>query len=146
MTASTHDLTVGAELPAFSRSPGLHHWNRFAAVNDEFVDIHMSDLAGQTAGYSGAIGMGNLLWAYLHNVVEEWLDGSGQILRLECQFRSPNLRDTEVTSRGRVKEVREGAASIEVDLDVWVEDADGKTLVPGEATVVLSNPSERGQL
>ena len=53
-------IAVGDELPVLERMSDFHHWNRYAAVNDESVDIHMDDRAGQTAGYPGAFGMVNL--------------------------------------------------------------------------------------
>ena len=31
------DVTVGDELPAWSRKTDFMNWNRYAAVNDEFV-------------------------------------------------------------------------------------------------------------
>ena len=31
------DLTPGSEIPTFVRQQNFHAWNRFAAVNDEFV-------------------------------------------------------------------------------------------------------------
>ena len=64
--ATVSELTVGMEIPEFQRATGLHNWNRYAAVNSEFVDIHMDDEAGQAAGYPTAFGMGNLQWSYLH--------------------------------------------------------------------------------
>ena len=51
--ATVSELTVGMEIPEFQRATGLHNWNRYAAVNSEFVDIHMDDEAGQAAGYPG---------------------------------------------------------------------------------------------
>ena len=39
-------------------------WNRYAAVNDKFVYIHMDDEAGGSAlNEQGAFGMGNLRYA-----------------------------------------------------------------------------------
>jgi len=32
----------GVSLPGFSRITDLPHWNRYAAVNDEFIDVHTS--------------------------------------------------------------------------------------------------------
>jgi acyl dehydratase len=132
------EAAPGTELPPFERRPGFHHWNRYAAVNDEFVDIHMSDESGQAAGYPGAIGMGNLQWAYLHNMLEAWLDGAGRIVRVECQFRGPSLRDAVVRARGTVTAVREEAGEKLVDLDVWIEGGEEKKLIPGTATVALA--------
>jgi hypothetical protein len=40
---------VGDELPPFVRTTGFDNWNRYAAVNDEFVPIHMDDDAGRAA-------------------------------------------------------------------------------------------------
>jgi acyl dehydratase len=84
------NLTVGEELPVFTRKTGFANWNRYAAVNDEFVPIHMDDEAGKTAGNAGAFGMGNLQWSYLMAMLTGWLDGNGRVVKLACQFRSPN--------------------------------------------------------
>ena len=43
------DIEVGAEMPAWSRKTGFMNWNRYAAVNDEFVPFHMDDEAGRSA-------------------------------------------------------------------------------------------------
>ncbi|TQS46971.1 MaoC/PaaZ C-terminal domain-containing protein [Cryptosporangium phraense] len=127
-------VTVGEELPPFVRETGLENWNRYAAVNDEFVPIHMDDEAGQAAGYPSAFGMGNLQWSYLHNLVRDWLDGRGRIVRISCQFRGPNLKGQTVTARGVVDAVNDDGT---VDLTIWTEDQNGGKLAPGRATVVF---------
>ncbi len=71
MTQATSELTVGTEIPVFQRATGLQNWNRYAAVNDEFVDIHMDDEAGRAAGFPTAFGMGNLQWSYLHSMLRQ---------------------------------------------------------------------------
>jgi acyl dehydratase len=130
-------LTVGAELPAFTRATGLPNWNRYAAVNDEFIPIHMDDEAGRAAGYSGAFGMGNLQWSYLHALLNRWMDGSGRIVKMACQFRSPNLKGQVVTASGKVTAVREVGDETLVDVEVWTA-ANGETqLAPGTATVAF---------
>ena len=35
------DVEAGDEIPTFVRQTDMMHWNRYAAVNDEFVYIHM---------------------------------------------------------------------------------------------------------
>jgi acyl dehydratase len=134
---TTTEVAVGDELPVFERTTGFANWNRYAAVNDEFVPIHMDDEAGRRAGYPTAFGMGNLQWAYLHNIVRDWLAGRGKIVRLSCQFRAANTKGMVVTARGTVTGVRDTADGREVDLDVWTEDQEGKKLAPGKATVLL---------
>jgi acyl dehydratase len=131
------DIKVGDELPVFQRATGLHHWNRYAAVNDEFVPIHMDDEAGREAGYSSAFGMGNLQWAYLHNLLRQWLGENGRILSISCQFRSANTKGQVVTAHGAVTAVRDEGGQRIVDLDVWTEEQNGIRLAPGHATVAL---------
>jgi hypothetical protein len=127
----------GDTIPPFERTTGFHNWNRYAAVNDEFVDIHMDDGAGQAAGYPGAFGMGNLQWAYLHNMLRDWVGEDGRIVRMACQFRGPNLRNTVVTARGIVTAVHSADGETLIDLDVWTEtEASGKVAV-GTATVAV---------
>jgi hypothetical protein len=59
MGVVVEELSVGQRIPAFTRATGFPVWNRYAAVNDEFIPIHMDDTVGQAAGMNGAFGMGN---------------------------------------------------------------------------------------
>jgi acyl dehydratase len=128
------------DLPVLTWQPGLHHWNRYAAVNDEFVPIHMDDEAGRAAGYDSAFGMGNLQWSYLHTLLESWLNGRGRIVRLACQFRSPTVKGLTVTAHGRVTAIRERGDETWADLEVWTEDQHGNKIAPGTATVAFGDP------
>src|ERR1700761_8347767 len=132
------DAAVGDTLPEFTRETGLHNWNRYAAVNHEFVPIHMDDQAGQAAGYPTAFGMGNLQWAFLHNLLREWLGDSGHIVRVACQFRAPNIKGMTVTAKGVATERRTENGIQLIDLDVWTEDQDGNSMAPGNATIALN--------
>ena len=130
-------IEVGTEIPPFVRQPGFHHWNRYAAVNDEFVPIHMDDEAGRAAGYPSAFGQGNLQWSYLHNVLRQWLGDDGTIERLSCTFRGANVKDQTVTARGRITAVSEREGRRVVELDVWTENEAGAPLAPGTARVSI---------
>ena len=131
-------LAVGDEIPPFAReNTGLHHFNRYAAVNDEFVPIHMDDEAGRKAGYPSAFGMGNLSTAYLLNALRGWIGEEGTIRALACQFRSPNLKGGSVIARGRVTAIHADGDETVADLEMWTEDGDGNHLAPGTATVAV---------
>src|SRR5438128_9920253 len=110
MAVDRDTVTIGTELPTFVRTTGFHNWNRFAAVNDEFVPIHMDDEAGRAQGFPGAFGMGNLMWASLHNLVRDWMGDDGRIVAFGCSFRSPNLRGTTIDARGMLVAVRDDDA------------------------------------
>jgi acyl dehydratase len=127
------NVNVGDVVPAFVRQTEFANWNRYAAVNDEFVPIHMDDEAGAAAGNGGAFGMGNLQWAYLHNMLRDWMGPNGTILTMEVQFRSINHKNQIVSAKGVVTAV-DGDV---VTLDVWTEQQEGTKLAPGTATVRL---------
>ena len=132
------ELEVGREIPPYSRETGFEVWNRFAAVNYEFVPIHMDDEAGKKAGQAGAIGMGRLQWSYLHILLTDWLGDDGRVVRIGAQFRSPNLKGMTLTAKGKITAVRTEQRQTLVDLDIWIEDGEGKTIAPGTATVAIA--------
>jgi hypothetical protein len=135
------DLGIGAEIPPFVRTTDAANWNRYAAVNDEFVGIHMDDEAGRAAGGSGAFGMGNMQWAYLHNMLRDWLDGRGRIVSASCRLRSMNTKGQTVVAGGRITGVRAVGEQTLVDLDIWTQDAVAdRMLATGVATVALDGP------
>ena len=140
MAVDRETVTVGSELPPFVRTTDFHNWNRYAAVNDEFVPIHMDDAAGQAQGFPGAFGMVNLMWSYLHNLVRDWIGDDGRIVAMGCSFRSPNLRGMTVEARGTVTAVRDEDGERFVDLELTVVDHDNAdtVLVPATATVALA--------
>lgn len=136
--ATGSHVAVGDRLPPLTRQTGLENWNRFAAVNSEFVPIHMDDEAGRAAGHPTAIGMGNLQWSYLHNLVRDWLAGYGYIVRMAVQFRGRNTKGMTVTANGVVTAVEQHPdGGHTATLEIWTEDQDGTALAPGTAVVRL---------
>jgi acyl dehydratase len=133
------NITIGMEIPPMQHSPDFAHWNRYAAVNDEFVPIHMDEAAGREAGFESAIGMGNLQWAYLHNVLEAWAGEAGRLIALSCQFRSANARGQTVTARARVTGLQDVDGQAHVELETWTEDQNGTRVATGNATVVIGS-------
>ena len=138
MTIDRTSLHAGSAVPAFTRTAGFHNWNRYAAVNSEFVDIHMDDEAGQRAGYPGAIGMGNLTIAWFHAMLREWLGREGRVISFSGQFRSPALKGDVITCSATVTSVTENDGRALVELDLDAQNQRGDKLMPGKAVVEIS--------
>ena len=81
MSGAQFRARIGDEVPALVRVTDLAHWNRYAAVNDEFIPIHMDPDDAKAAGQPDVFGMGNLRFGYLHAVLEDWL---GDAVRGSC--------------------------------------------------------------
>lgn len=129
-------VSVGTRIGPMRRSTGLAEWNRYAAINDEFMPMHMDDRAAQVAGMSAAFGQGNLQISYLHTLLRDWLNESGQISRLTARFLKPMFAGT-VTVAASVAGVRSSAAKDEIDLDLTISDEDDIVLTVGSATVTV---------
>jgi acyl dehydratase len=133
------DISVGDELPEWSRKTDFMSWNRYAAVNDEFVYIHMDDEAGRASlNEQGAFGMGNLRYAYIVNALQDWIGDEAQIREIGCQFRAINQKNDVLTVVGTVTEkvVEDGESLVRLDVDVVNQDGD-KTC-PGHAIVAVA--------
>ena len=131
------DVSVGDEIPPFERKTDFMNWNRYAAVNDEFVYLHMDDEVGKAAGQGAAFGMGNLRWAYVVNALREWIGDEAEVREVAMQFRAINHKHDVLTTFGKVtdKEVVDGEHRLRLDIDV--KNQNGDTTAPGHAIVVL---------
>ncbi len=137
-TVYWEDLEEGQQITSWSRKTDFMHWNRYAAVNDEFVYIHMDDEAGRAAlNDAGAFGMGNLRFAYLHNMLRDWAGEEGQVKKVGCQYRAINQKNDVLTCTGTVKAKRIENGEHLVDLEIDVVNEQGQSTTPGEATVAL---------
>jgi len=139
------DVDEGDCLPLFQRYTDLMSFNRFAAVNDEFVYHHMDIDVANSRGQKDVDGMGLLQFSYLHNLLRQWIGEDGDIRRAQIRYRANNGRGDIVSSHGRViRAYREGGLNL-VDVEMWTENQRGETLSPGSATVSLPSwPTTEG--
>ena len=95
------EIDIGDPLPEWSRTTGFMEWNRYAAINDEFVPFHMDDAAGRKGGNEqGAFGMGNLRYAYIVNALKQWIGDEAEIREVGCQYRAINQQGDLLTVTG----------------------------------------------
>ena len=131
------DVKEGDSLPIFRRYTDLMNFNRFAAVNDEYVYHHMDLDIANSRGQRDVDGMGLLQFSYLHNMLLQWMGEEGDITRASVQYRANNGRGDIVSCHGRVvRKYQEGTRNL-VDVDVWTENRRSETLSRGNATVSL---------
>jgi acyl dehydratase len=134
------DVSVGDEMPAWSRQTDFMHWNRYAAVNDEFVPFHMDDEDGRRAGnQQGAFGMGNLRYAYLVNALRDWIGDEAEVREIGCQYRAINQKNDTLSVVGKVVEKEIVGGENRIKLTTNVMNQNGDATCPGHAVVVLPN-------
>ena len=138
MSLDMNTIEVGNEIPAWSRKTSFAEWNRYAAVNEEFVPFHMDDEAGRRAGNEqGAFGMGNLRYAYIVNALHDWIGDEGMVREVGCQYRAINQKDDVLTVVGKVtkKTIENGRPVLHLDINVL--NSENQATCPGHAIVEL---------
>ena len=131
------DINAGDAIEPWSRQTEFMNWNRFAAVNDEFVPFHMDDDAGRAAkNEQGAFGMGNLRYTYIANALRDWAGDEVIIREIGVQFRAINQKHDILTVTGKVtsKDVEDGEQRLRMDIDVVNQN--GESTCPGHAILV----------
>lgn len=131
------DVAIGDEIPAFERETDFMSWNRYAAVNEEFVYIHMDDEAGKAAGQGAAFGMGNLRWAYVLNALRAWIGDEAEVRELGMQFRAINHKHDQLRTFAKVTEKKHEGGENLVVLEINVLNQKDEKTAPGRAVVVL---------
>lgn len=138
MSVNYDDIAIGDRLPAWSRRTSFAEWNRYAAVNEEFVPFHMDDEAGRRAGNEGgAFGMGNLRYAYIVNALREWIGDDAVVREVGCQYRAINQKDDVLTVTGEVTAKKDEDGERRVYLDINVVTQDGAPTCPGHAVLAF---------
>ena len=138
MAVDLHDLEPGMQLPPWVAPSGIEAWNRFAAVNDEFIPVHMDDEAGRRAGNeAGAFGMGNLRLAYVANLLRDWAGDDAEIRELQVQYRSRHQKHDVLTATGTVVAVTTEGDERLVSVAIDVVAQDGRSTAPGTAIVAF---------
>jgi acyl dehydratase len=132
------DLYVGYRLPQWSRTTDLMTWNRFAAVNDEFVYFHMDDDAGRAAkNQQGAFGMGNLRFSYLINSIRDAFGDEVLIREVGCSYRAINQKGDTLSVTAEVDRlwIEEGECMVYLVMDAVNQD--GTSTCPGHSVLVV---------
>jgi acyl dehydratase len=140
MAVNVHfeDVKVGDEIPAWSRTTDFMSWNRYAAVNDEFVYIHMDDEAGRKAlNERGAFGMGNLRYTYMLDALRDWIGDEAEIRECGVQYRAINQKNDTLTVTGKITDKKVEAGENRVYLEMNVVNQNGEPTCPRHAVVVL---------
>ena len=123
-------LKVGDSLPEREFDCGIVQQMLYNAVLWNGHRIHFDEpYAREVEGYPGLVLAGPMLGDWLHQCVEEWLADDGRILSIDYSNRVATYVGEKLVSGGKVTAIR--AESSEVEIDVFIKNADGTIVTPG---------------
>jgi acyl dehydratase len=124
---------AGDELPGLVVTPDRYTPVRYAGASGDFNPIHVDDEFAQRVGLPGRILHGLWTMAQVARALTDAGGGPHSLQRLEVTFRGMALPDREIEVTGKVAEVTDGVARVEVRAE-----QDGKAIVrAGQAEVRL---------
>lgn len=131
------DVKVGDTLGPLTKTMDRLRLVQYAAGSGDFNPLHYDADHPQAKAIGDNIVHGRMKYATLGELVATWLDHSGWVRSISCQYRGMDLRDKPFTAHGRVVAKREESGRKLVDLEIFVDNEQGKPTTPGKATVVL---------
>lgn len=131
------DVTVGAALPPLLKTPSNTLLFLYSAITWNPQRIHFDKDYTLTEGYKDVIVHGPLRGAFLSQFLTRWIGDEGVLKKLSYANRDIAYVNELLACKGTVtrKWVEDGKGY--VDCEIWVENAQGAKLTPGNATVIL---------
>jgi len=129
------DVEEGDELPTRELFLSKDQVRAYARAGGQWSARFTDDDGARREGLPGMITPGNMSMGLLATEIERWA-GPGTLRRLGTTFRGLVLPDRTIRLCGAV--TQKDARTRSVELDVWLESAEGERLVLGTATVLLA--------
>jgi acyl dehydratase len=133
------DVNVGDTLPEIAKAPGRLQLVQYAAGSGDFNPLHFDPDFPQAQQLGGNIVHGRMKYASLGELVSNWLQHTGRIVSISCQYRGMDMMGDRFVCRGVVSAKREEGGRRLVELDVWTENSAGTKTTPGRALVELDD-------
>ncbi len=126
---------IGEELASRSLELTLDRMKALGGGNP----IHFDAEFAQAQGLPAPIATGMITTGYLGELLiqafgADWVRHG----RLKNTYIKPVYLGDTITAKVQVTDQRQEAAGTRLDLDVWVENQDGKRVTVGEASVLIS--------
>ena len=128
-------VDVGDELGPLNKKPTLDQVQAFCRAYGLEEKSRFTDLeTARSEGVDQMIIPGIMSMAYLSQLITDWAPNI-TLKKLDIIFRAPVKHEEEIQCVGLVtdKEVRDGENCI--DVDVYIENAEGRRAVTGQALV-----------
>jgi acyl dehydratase len=131
------DVSVGSEVSPLSKQPTTRQLVMWAGAVGDYQPIHYDKDFAQSRGLSGVIVHGQLVGAFLGQLMTDWIGEKGVLKKLNCSYKGMNYPGEVITLRGKVtkKYVADGQHCVECSL--WAENPKGEKTASGTVVVIL---------
>ena len=137
------DVTLGEPLPILEKKIRLTDMMAYGAATWDFARIHYDYAYARKQGLPSPIVDGQMLGAFLAQLVQDWAGPGGFLRSLDFQNRGMVFPGCVVKCGGHVADLRREGSRNLVECSLWIDNQKGERVVgPASATVSLPSVGE----
>jgi acyl dehydratase len=131
------DVAQDSEIAPLTKRPTTRQLVMWAGASGDYYAIHYDKDFAQSKGLPGVIVHGQLVAAFLGQLITDWIGEQGNLKKFSCSYRGMNFPNETIACRGKVskKYIENGENYIECQ--VWAENDKGEKTVTGKAIIAL---------
>lgn len=122
---------MNTDIPSYSGDVGPVDIAWMSVAIEDPNPIHLDEAVAKQAGFSTPIAHGTFPIGMIGAMLERWA-GAGSVRALDIRLTAPTLPGDRIETSGRVAEVSDGVATVEVEAR-----AGDRSLAKGSASVEL---------
>ena len=131
------DVKEGQDIPTLEKTPTNRTLVQWAGASGDFFELHYDKEFAKTMGYPNVLVHGRLEAAYLTQLLTDWAGEKGVVKKMSVQYRGNAFPGQKLLMKGIVtKKYQQGGENL-VELEIFVENPEGKKITPGSAIVAL---------
>lgn len=132
------DVSIGEEIaPLTKEAVSRQMLAEWCAAENDYYAVHYDERLAKSMGMPGSPIQGTLKLATIGRMLEIWHGESGSLESISASYRGFDVEGATITARGlvtgKVQRGNEGG----IEIDVWIENAEGQRSLNGKAVVVL---------
>ena len=131
------DVAVGDEVSPLVKQPTTQQLVMWAGAVGDYLPIHYDKDFAQSRGLPGVIVHGQLIGAFLGQLMTDWIGERGTLRKLSCSYKGMNYPGEAVTCKGEVTKKYIENEQHFVECSLWAENPKGEKTASGMAIVIL---------
>ena len=129
-------IAIGQELPLICKTISQARMVVYAAATWDFINLHYDADYVRERGFKAPFVDGQMLGAYLAQVVQNWAGPKSFLQKLSFRNRKMVFAGDVLTCGGTVTAVSKEGNVVQVQLDLWVQNQCGESILkPASAQV-----------
>jgi len=134
---SYKDVNAGDGITPLVKKPTTKQLVVWAGAVGDYTPIHYDKDFALSRGLSGVIVQGQLVGAFLGQMLTDWIGEKGELKKLSCSYKGMNYPGGAITCKGEVTKRYDKDGEHFIECKVWAENPKGEKTASGRATVTL---------